>query len=129
MSTFSSFHTMLLSHVIFRNKIKTLLYAVLYTVGAKFTVQLINIVCCTSTDSEEVPHTERSRWFHDPSHTFPTISIPVLSAALLCTHSLTYILNQILLPSVEHYLFPHPVPQTHITVHIACYFNTHNHRY
>jgi len=64
--------------------------------------------------------TERSRWLHDPSHTVPTLTITVLSASC-AVQSFTdpHTLKQILLLTVKQYLFPHSVPQSHITIHNA----------
>ena len=37
-------------------------------------------------DRREVPHTEHSRWLHDPSHKVQTLTITILSAAVLYSH-------------------------------------------
>ena len=80
-------------------------------------------LCCA--DSGEVPHTERGTGLHDLSHTVPTLTISVLSPSCAVhpptdTHTLT----QTPLPTVQQQHSPHPVPQTHITVHNTCYSTT-----
>ena len=54
-------------------------------------------VALHSANSGEVPHTESTRWLHDPSHAVPTFTITVLSASCAVhsftnTHTLTQIL-------------------------------------
>ena len=75
-----------------------------------------------------VPHTECSRLLHDPSHTVPTLTISVLSASCAVQSFIdTHTLKQILLLTVKQYIFPHPEPQTHITIHNAQCYQTHKH--
>jgi len=37
-------------------------------------------------DRREVPHTEHSRWLHEPSHKVQTLTLTVLSSAVLYSH-------------------------------------------
>jgi hypothetical protein len=106
MSVFSHYHTMLLSHVIFRNKRKTLLYSVLYTEWAKITVQLNNSGDALYWQWGSPTHWS-NKWFHNPSHAVPTISISVLSTAVPYTDLLTLSYNPwpavLFQPSLLHY--------------------------
>ena len=110
-----------------------LFFAKKKTITVQFCIQREpNSLCSWTTvalycaDSGEDPHTERSRWLHDPSHTVPALTI---TSCAVHPFTETYTLTQLLLLTVEQQLFPHPVPQTHITVHNTCYSKTHKQRF
>ena len=114
--------SILLSRVIFRNKSLTILYTLVYTGGAKVTVQLNNRVLTVGKS-----HTQNAA---DGCMTTVTQSQHLLLASCAVhpptdTHTVT----QTLLPIIQQQHSPHPVPQTHITVHNACHSRVHKHRY
>jgi hypothetical protein len=108
----------LLQFHFFHNKTKKK-WTILCTEGAKVTVHLSNkLLHCA--ESGDVPHIERSRWLHVPNHKVLKLTFTVLSA-ICAVHSFadTHTLTQILLPTDQQEIFPHPVPQTHITLQNA----------
>ena len=104
----------------------------LYTEGDKVTVHHVSNKVLHCADSRYVPHIQHYRWhtWHQSCST-STYSYTLHIQCRGAVHSFTDTLSptQIVHPTVEQKLFPHPVPQTHITVHSECYSKAHIHRW
>jgi len=99
------------------------------TEGAKWLCSWTTVVLHCADSGESHTHTEHGTGLHDHSHAVPALTISVLSASC-AVHSFTDTQTNKNPTTVSWTVnFPHPVPQTNITLHNVFYSKAHKKRF